>query len=101
MIVFCRKCLQERSQWILLKERTPRWPWAYNLQVWEKPDIAAKEQAMYLEGKEEKRVRASEKSLSLSFGWDKQELDDGTYSWRFDETDFCRLRRWAECQDHG
>lgn len=25
-------------------------------------------------------------SLSLSFGWDKQEFDDGTYSWRFNET---------------
>lgn len=72
----------------MLKEKTPRWAWAYNLRIEKKPDLGRKEQAIYLGGKEEKRVRASEQylSLSLSFVWDKQEFDDGTYSWRFNET---------------
>lgn len=44
--------------------------------------------ARYLGVKTEKRVRANLKRLSLSpsFGWNKQEFHDETYSWRFDET---------------
>lgn len=48
--------------------------------------------ARYLGVETEKRMKASSKCLSLSpfFEWNKQEFNDETCSWRFDETTITR-----------
>lgn len=45
----------------------------------------SRELTRYLWIKEEKEAGASEKLPSSSFGWSKQEFNDGTSSWRSDE----------------